>query len=104
MSESWRERRPRPAPLVIVEPTESGVRLSERASTVALVEPFFAVLFDCGGHLSFQSSLDALDCMKKYAGAVGVIMLPGRVPIAVPRTLSYAPIWLMKTEPEWVSQ
>ena len=68
----------------------SGVRL---AATSPLVEPFFAVLFACGGHLSFQRPEDALDCMKKYVDAYATVRLPGKVLIGVPKPFTYALLW-----------
>ncbi len=79
----------------------SGVRL---VAEVPLVEPFFVVLFDCGGHISFQSVLDALDCMKDFEGATETIKIPGKVSIAKPRPFAYEKLWRLRADPEWVSQ
>ncbi len=73
------------------------------SEVAAFVEPFFAVLFECGGHRSFQCVQDALDCMKapESGGAYATIRLPGKVLIAVPRPAPYAGIWRLHSEPKW---
>ncbi len=68
------------------------------------VEPFFAVLFECGGHLSFQCPKDALDCMNKHGGAYATIRLPGKVLVGVPMPFGYSQLWRLRRDPDWVSQ